>query len=190
MQLVKQAKAQGVRVTAEATTHHFTLTDAACASYDPVFKVHPPLRTNEDIEGIREGLRAGTIDCIATDHAPHEPHTKEFPFDHAPPGMLGLESALALAITELDLPFERIVELMSWRPAEIAGLKSRHGNPVEAGRHANLTIVNPEESWIISGAAMASRSHNTPYEGRKVRGRVRYTILEGDLVVAEGVATR
>jgi dihydroorotase len=190
VQLVKQAKAQGVRVTAEATTHHFTLTDAACASYDPVFKVHPPLRTNEDIEGIREGLRDGTIDCIATDHAPHEPHTKEFPFDHAPPGMLGLESALALAITELDLPFERIVELMSWRPAEIAGLKSRHGNPVEAGRHANLTIVNPEESWIISGAAMASRSHNTPYEGREVRGRVRYTILEGDLVVAEGVATR
>ncbi|MFT7473682.1 MAG: dihydroorotase [Verrucomicrobiales bacterium] len=188
--IVRAAKAEGLKVTAEVTTHHFTLTDAACATYDPVFKVHPPLRTADDVEAIREGLADGTIDCIATDHAPHEPHTKEFPFDQAPPGMLGLESALALALTELDLPIERIADLMSWRPAKIAGIDDRHGNPVEVGQRANLTIVDPGYTWTIAGSSMASRSHNTPYEGREVRGKVTHTILEGDLVVDGGEATR
>jgi len=190
VEIVRAAKAEGLTVTAEATTHHFTLTDAACASYDPVFKVHPPLRTQDDTAAIREGLADGSIDCIATDHAPHEPHTKEFPFDQAPPGMLGFESALALAITELDLPIERIVELMSTRPAEIAGLSDRHGNPVEVGERANLAIVDPNATWTVAGAAMASRSHNTPYEGREVRGKIRFTILDGEITVDEGVATR
>ncbi len=188
--IVRAAKAEGIALSAEVTTHHFTLTDAACSSYDPVFKVNPPLRTDADLAAIRLGLADGTIDCIATDHAPHEPHTKEFPFDQAPPGMLGLETALALAITELDLPIERIVELMSTRPAEIAGLSDRHGNPVEAGQRANLAIVDPNAEWTISGTGMASRSHNTPYEGRTVRGKVQYTILEGELTVDEGKATR
>ncbi len=190
VEIVRAAKAEGITVTAEATTHHFTLTDAAVESYDPVFKVHPPLRTAADVAAIRAGLADGTIDAIATDHAPHEAHTKEFPFDHAPPGMLGLETALALALTELDLPIERIVELMSTSPARIAGLSDRHGNPVESGQRANLAIVDPDAEWTVSGTEMASRSHNTPYEGRTVRGKVRFTILEGEITVDEGVATR
>lgn len=188
--IVRAAKAEGIAVSAEVTTHHFTLTDAVCAGYDPVFKVQPPLRTEDDVAAIRIGLADGTIDCIATDHAPHEPHTKEFPFDQAPAGMLGLESALALALTELDLPIDRIVELMSTRPAEIAGLSDRHGNPVDAGQRANLAVIDPNAQWTISGAEMASRSHNTPYEGRSVRGKVMYTVLEGELTVEEGKATR
>lgn len=190
VEMVRLAKAEGLNVTAEATTHHFTLTDAACASFDPVFKVHPPLRTDADVEAIKVGLGDGTIDCIATDHAPHEPHRKESPFDQAPPGMLGLESALALAISELDLPIEKIVELMSWRPAAIAGLTGRHGNLVEVGARANLTVIDPNASWTIEGKEMASRSHNSPYRGREVTGRVTHTIYDGDLVVAEGKATR
>lgn len=188
--LIATAKAEGLAVTAEAAVHHFTLTDAACSSYDPVFKVNPPLRTGDDVAAIKAGLANGTIDCIVTNHSPHEPHTKEFPFDHAPTGVLGLESALALALNELDLPIERVVELMSTRPAEIAGINDRHGNPVTVGARANVTIVDPNHTWTIDGAAMASRSHNSPYDGNTVTGKVTHTIYEGDLVVADGVATR
>lgn len=188
--IVRSAKAAGVKLTAEATTHHFTLTDAVCASYDPVFKVHPPLRTNVDVAAIRAGLGDGTIDCISTDHAPHEPHTKEFPFDQAPAGMLGLETALALALNELDLPIERVAELMSTAPAAIAGIGDRHGLPIADGNRANIAIVDPEVEWTVSGAAMASRSRNTPYEGRTLRGKVRHTILEGEITVDTGEATR
>ena len=190
VELVRSAKAEGLAVTAEVATHHFTLTDAACANYDPVFKVSPPLRTDDDIAAVRGGLADGTIDCIVTDHAPHEPHTKEFPFDQAPTGMLGFESALAVALTELDLPIERIVELMSIRPAEIAGIGNRHGALIASGNRANLAIVVPDQSWTIDGQAMASRSHNSPYGGREVTGKVTHTIYEGDLVVANGVATK
>ena len=190
VELVRSAKAEGLAVTAEVTTHHFTLTDAACANYDPVFKVSPPLRTDDDIAAVRGGLADGTIDCIVTDHAPHEPHTKEFPFDQAPTGMLGFESALAIALTELDLPIERIVELMSIRPAEIAGIGDRHGALIASGNRANLAIIDPGQTWTIDGQSMASRSHNSPYDGREVTGKVTHTIYEGDLVVADGVATK
>ena len=190
VELIRQAKAEGLHVTAEAATHHFTLTDEACASFDPVFKVNPPLRTAEDVAAIKTALIDGTIDCIVTDHQPHEPHTKEFPFDQAPAGMLGLESALALALTELDLPIERVVSLMSTRPAEIAGIADRHGRPVASGNRANIVIVDPEHTWTIDGQAMASRSHNSPYDGRTVTGKVTHTIYDGELVVTAGVATR
>ena len=190
VELIRSAKAEGLNITAEAAPHHFTLTDAACASYDPVFKVNPPLRTDVDVAAIKAGLADGTIDCIATDHTPLEPHTKEFPFDQAPAGMLGLESALALALTELDLPIEKVVDLMSWRPAAIAGLVGRHGNLVESGQRANLAIVDPKQKWEIDGRSMASRSHNSPYDGRSVMGRVTHTIFNGDLVVVDGTPTR
>lgn len=190
VEIVRAAKAAGLAVTAEVSTHHFTFTDAACAGYDPVFRVHPPLRTDEDRAAIRAGLADGTIDCIATSHSPHEPHTKEYAFDHAPSGMLGFETALSLALTELDLPIERIVELMSTNPAAIAGLGDRHGQPVVAGNRANLAVVDPDEMWTVRGAEMASRSQNTPYEGRELRGRVKYTMLEGEVTVEDGVATR
>ncbi len=110
VEIVRAAKAAGLAITAEVAPHHFALTDQACAGYDPAFKVDPPLRTEDDVAAIREGLSDGTIDCIVTDHAPHEPHTKEFSFDYAPAGSLGFETALSVALTELDLPLERVVE--------------------------------------------------------------------------------
>ena len=188
--MVRGAKAAGLPVTAEATTHHFTLTDAACASYDPVFKVHPPLRTDVDVRAIREGLADGTIDAIATDHAPHAPHMKELPFDQAPPGMLGLETAFALALGDSGLDLPEVLALLSWRPAAIAGVADRHGVPVVPGAPANLCVVDPDETWTVSGAAMASLSSNTPYEGRTLRGRVRHTIRAGEPVVVDGEARR
>ena len=115
--MVRRARDEGLPVTAEATTHHFTLTDAVCASYDATYKVNPPLRPDDDVAAVRAGLGDGAIDAIATDHAPHAPHLKELPFDQAPPGMLGLETALALALTELDLPLAEVLALLSWRPA-------------------------------------------------------------------------
>ncbi len=189
VELVRAAKASGLPVTAEATPHHFTLTDECCSSYDPVFKVNPPLRTPVDVEAIRAGLADGTIDAIATDHAPHTQEMKELPFDQAPPVMLGLETALALALTELDLPLERIVALLSWRPAAIARL-SGHGGPVEPGRPANLCVFDPAAEWVVDPERSASRSRNTPYAGRRVRGKVRHTVLWGVAVVIDGEAQR
>jgi dihydroorotase len=195
--LVRAAKAEGLPVTAEATTHHFTLTDACVASYDPVFKVHPPLRTAGDVEAVRAGLADGTIDAIATDHAPHTSHDKERPFDAAPPGMLGLETALALALTELTdadggagLDISDVFALMSWQPAAIAGVDDRHGVDLAPGAVANLCVVDPVTTWVVDPAQTASRSRNTPYAGRTLRGRVRHTIHAGAPTVIDGAATR
>lgn len=197
VELVRAAKAEGLPVTAEATTHHFTLTDALVANYDAVYKVHPPLRTEADVMAIRMGLADGTIDAIATDHAPHASHEKEKPFDQAPPGMLGLETALALALSELNhsqaepkLSTASILALLSWKPAEIAGVKDRHGRPIEAGEPANITVFNPNETWIVDPNQSASLSRNNPYAGRELRGRVRHTIWNGVPTVIDGKATR
>jgi dihydroorotase len=190
VELVRRAKAAGLRVTAEATPHHVTLTDACCASYDTVFKVHPPLRTDTDVAAVRAGLADGTIDAIATDHAPHPAHEKELPFDQAPPGMLGLETALSIALTELDLPVAKVLALLSWQPAAIAQIDDRHGGPIVAGRRANLCVIDLDTTWVVRGDAMASRSRNTPFEGRALRGKVRHTILDGEVVVLDGEAQR
>jgi dihydroorotase len=187
---VRAAKAEGLAVTAEAAPHHFTLTDASVASYDTVFKVNPPLRTAADVEAVKAGLADGTIDAIATDHAPHAQEDKEMPFDEARPGMLGLETALALALTELDLPVESVLALLSWQPARIAGIESTHGGPIAARRPANLCVFDPATQWVVDPDALASRSRNTPYAGRKLTGRVRHTILRGEPVVVDGTATR
>ena len=188
--LAAQAKADGIAVTCEATPHHLTLTDASCAGYDTVFKVNPPLRTDDDVAAVRAGLADGTVDCIATDHAPHAPEAKEQPFDQAPPGMLGLETALAVALTHLDLPPARVFELMSWRPARILGADDAHGGPVEAGRVANLAVVDPAAEWVVDPHALASRSRNTPYAGMRLTGKVRHTLLAGEPVVVDGEAQR
>lgn len=192
VELVRAAKAQGLPVTAEAATHHFTLTDACVGSYDPVFKVHPPLRSSADVAAVRAGLVDGTIDAIATDHAPHTSQDKERPFDAAPPGMLGLETALALAITELgdQLDLDHIVALLSWRPAVIAGAADRHGRPVAPGEPANLAVFDPTATWTVDPADTASRSRNTPYAGRTLTGRVRHTLLWGQPTVIDGATTR
>jgi dihydroorotase len=188
--LVRQAKARGVRVTAEAAPHHFTLTHAAVETYDPRFKVNPPLRTDDDVAAVIEGLADGTIDAIATDHAPHPQEAKEAAFDEAPCGMLGLETALSLAIGELGLPIERVLALLSWQPARIAGLADSHGGPVAEGRPANLTVIDPTTTWTVDPSRLASRSRNTPYAGRSMTGRVRHTFLRGEPVVLDGEATR
>jgi dihydroorotase len=188
--MVRAAKAGGLAVTCEATTHHFTLTHAECASYDPVFKVNPPLRTEADVVAVRAGLADGTIDCIATDHAPHTQEAKEAAFDQAPPGMLGLETALALALTELGLPIVEVLALLSWRPAAILGVDDEHGLPVAEGSPANLTIIDPTATWVVDPAALASRSRNTPYAGRTLTGRVRHTFLRGEPVVIDGEPQR
>jgi dihydroorotase len=189
VEMVRTARARRLAVSAEATPHHFTLTDACCAGFDPVFKVNPPLRTDADVAAVRAGLADGALDAIATDHAPHAAHLKEQPFDQAPPGMLGLETALALALTELDLPLDEVLALLSWRPAAIAGIADRHGR-VEAGRPANLCVIDPAAAWVVDPDRLASRARNTPYTGRKLTGRVRHTVWRGEPVVIDGEAQR
>jgi dihydroorotase len=192
--LVRDAKARGLKVTAEATPHHFTLTHAEVASYDPVFKVNPPLRMAEDVAAVKAGLADGTIDAIATDHAPHTADVKEAPFDQAPCGMLGLETALALGITELVEPgvltMVEFLAKMSWNPAAIAGIDDVHGRTIEADAPAHLVVFDPSHEWTVDPSALASKSDNTPYAGRVVRGKVRHTFLCGVPTVFDGEAQR
>jgi len=183
--MVRAARQGGLPVTAEAAPHHFTLTDEACAGYDATFKVNPPLRPLDDVVAVREGLGDGAVDAIATDHAPHTPDSKERPFDQAPPGMLGLETALSLALGELNLPIAQVVGLLSWQPAAIAGIQDTHGGPIAVGRQANLCVFDPEETWTVNPDTLASLARNTPYGGREMRGRVRHTLVGGTAVVAD-----
>jgi dihydroorotase len=191
--LVAAARADGVAVTMEVSPQHLTLTDACCAGGDPTFKVNPPLRPPADVEAMRAALASGVADAIATDHAPHAPGTKARPFAEAPPGMLGLETALAVVLTELVepglVPLEAVLAALSWRPARIAGLVGQ-GRPVAPGEPANLCVFDPARRWTVEGAAMASRSRNTPFEGRELRGRARHTIFRGAAVVIDETAQR
>lgn len=187
--MVHAARQSAMAVTAEAAPHHFTLTDASVGSFDPVFKVNPPLRTDADVAAVKAALADGVVDAIATDHAPHAPDTKELPFAEAPPGMLGLETALALAITELDLPMEKLLALLSWQPAKLAGLDD-HGGPLAPGSAAHICVFDPAHSWTVAGEAMASHSRNTPYEGRTLNGKVRHTLVAGEIVVLDGEPCR
>jgi dihydroorotase len=191
--MVRAAKAEGLDVTAEATPHHLALTHALCAGFDPVFKVNPPLRTDADVAAVVAGVLDGTIDAIATDHAPHVQEAKERPFDQAPPGMLGLETALGVAVTELskqgDLDWVQLLALLSWQPAAIAGLTEHTGTLVE-GRAAHLCVIDPASVWAVDAAQSASLSRNTPWAGRRLTGQVRHTLLAGEPVVVDGEATR
>jgi len=188
--MVSAARRSGLGVTAEVAPHHFTLTDAAVASYDPVFKVHPPLRSALDVAAVKAALADGTVDAIATDHAPHPRQAKEAPFDAAPPGMIGLETAIGLALSELDLPLAAVLALMSWQPAVIAGIDSAHGGPVAVGRPANLCVIDPEATWVVDPDRSASLSRNNPYKGRELTGMVRHTVTRGEPVVIGGEAQR
>ncbi|MDJ0769533.1 MAG: dihydroorotase [Ilumatobacter sp.] len=190
VELVRAAKADGLPVTAEATPHHISLTDELLEGYSAIYKVNPPLRTMADVEAVRAGLADGTIDAIATDHAPHAPETKEQPLDQAPPGMLGLETALGVSLAHLDMDVTNVVAALSWKPAAIAGVADEHGRPIEAGEPANLTVFDPDETWEVQPANLASKSRNTPYIGVPLTGRTRHTILRGTAVVIDGAATR
>jgi dihydroorotase len=192
VELVRAAKADGVRVTAEVTPHHLVFTDEDLRTYDTNRKVNPPFRSADDREALRAGLADGTIDAIATDHAPHAVEEKEAEFDRAPHGTIGLETALAVVLTELVatgvVALPRALELMSAAPARILGAKE-HGGPIEAGRPANLVIFDPEERWTVE-PPFASKSRNSAFIGRELTGRIRFTILRGELTVAEGKAVR
>jgi dihydroorotase len=190
VELVRAAKADGLAITAEATPHHISLTDELLSGYSSRYKVNPPLRTLDDVEAVRQGLADGTVDAIATDHAPHTAEAKERPLDQAPPGMVGLETALGVALAHLDMPIAAVVAALSWKPAAIAGLGHLHGRPVAVGEPANLTAFDPAARWEVVPAALASRGRNTPFVGVPLRGRVRHTFLFGIPTVLEGAAQK
>jgi dihydroorotase len=191
VEILRWAKARGIRVTAEVTPHHLLLTDAKAVGYDPVFKVNPPLRTAEDVAALRAGLVEGVIDAVATDHAPHAVQDKECEWGYARPGMLGLETALSIVVETLldQLGWDGVAERMSRAPARIAGLADHGLDPV-VGRPANLTLVDPEAHWMVEPTSLASRSRNTPYAGMKLPVRVVATFLHGRATVLDAKATR
>ena len=190
VQLVRQAKLDGLPVTAEVTPHHLSLTAELLRGFDATFKVNPPLRSMSDIEALKAGLLDGTIDAIATDHAPHARRDKELPLDQAPPGMLGLETALGVTCAALDLDPLAIAQVMSVAPARIAGIADRQGNLPRVGVAANLCVVDLNAVWTINPETMASKSTNTPFVGMQLRGKVVHTMFEGNLVVRDGEALK
>ena len=188
VEIVRQAKARGIRVTAEVTPHHLLLTHDLAGSYDPVYKVNPPLRTSRDVEALRQGLRDGTIDVVATDHAPHAVEDKECEWAYARPGMLGLETALSIALDVFGEDWKLIADRMSVKPARIAGLE-HHGRPLKKGEPANFTLIDPTARWTVEPQGLASLSRNTPYAGMKLPGRVVHTYLRGVPTVRDGKVT-
>lgn len=203
VEVLRHAKARGVRVTAEVTPHHLLLTDEVVAgggepggddwrpagAYDPVFKVNPPLRTATDVAALRAALADGVLDIIATDHAPHAVEDKECEWAYARPGMLGLETALSIALDVLGPKWDLIAERMSRAPARIAGLDG-HGLDPAPGVPANLTLVDPAARRVIEPAELASRSRNTPYARMTLPGRIVATFLRGEPTVFDGKAVK
>jgi dihydroorotase len=189
VEIIRQAKLKGWRVTAEVTPHHLLLTDDLAAGYDPVYKVNPPLRTAADVAALRAGLADGTIDCVATDHAPHPVEDKETEWDTSAFGMTGLETALrvvqeALVNTGL-LDWAGVADRLSSRPAAIGRLTG-HGRPLAAGSPANLTLYDPSSRDVVDPRSHASRSRNSPFAGMTLPGRVVATVLRGTPTVLDG----
>ena len=182
VEIIRWAKARGINVTAEVTPHHLLLTDDYSNSYDPIFKVNPPLRTQRDVEALREGLADGTIDIVATDHAPHPAEAKECEWQEAAFGMLGLESALSIVNQTMVqtglLTWEGVADRMSRTPARIAGYES-HGVKIEVGASAHLTVINPTQTYRVDRDLVASRSRNTPFHGMELSGVVQATFFRG-----------
>jgi len=212
-EFVAAAKAEGLSVTAEVTPHHLTLTHAELAGYDPVYKVNPPLRCESDVRALRAACMSGTVDAVATDHAPHAPERKDATLDVAPPGMLGLQTALPVVLAALahgpgangavthgvsdgpgTMSTRDILGLMSWQPARIAGLArdqgGDQGGPIEPGGPANICVIDPAATWEVDASRLASRSRNTPWAGRVMNGQVRHTLFRGEPVVIDGEAQR
>jgi dihydroorotase len=214
--LVAAAKAEGLAVTAEVTPHHLSLTHAELVGYDPVYKVNPPLRARADVDAMRAACADGTVDAIATDHAPHAPERKDATLEAAPPGMLGLQTALPVALGALGVRHDDrhdvapghpggrngapamsardVLALLSWRPARIAGLArdqgGDQGGPIEPGAAANICVIDPASTWEVDPGRLASRSRNTPWAGRVMTGQVRHTLFRGEPVVVDAEAQR
>jgi dihydroorotase len=186
VELIRAAKAKGVRVSAEATPHHFTLTDAAVGWYDTSAKMNPPLRSEADRDAVRQGVADGTLDVIATDHAPHHYDEKEQAFEDAPFGIVGLETALGLAFTELVatglLDLSALVDRMSCAPARALRLDRFGLGTLRVGAKADVTLMDPLSEWTVDVKKFLSRSRNTPFDGRRLRCRAVRTIVAGRTV--------
>ena len=188
--LVRDAKAEGLNVTAEVTPHHLSLTQELLTTFDPVYKVNPPLRSMKDIQALKVGLLDGTIDAVATDHAPHARRDKELSLDQAPPGMIGLETALGVVLSAVDLDPVQIAAVMSRNPARIAQITEQHGHNIGVGDIAHLCVVDLDALGQVDPSKMASKSRNTPFVGRQLRGMVRSTMYHGQITVQDGVAQK
>lgn len=193
VELIRWAKSKGINVTAEVTPHHLLLTDELAQSYDPHFKVNPPLRTQADVMALREGLADGTIDAVATDHAPHPVEDKECEWSAAAFGMLGLETAFSVVVEAMVntglLDWAGVADRMSTRPAQIGRVKGQ-GGKLAAGEPAHITLVDPNATWTVRPTELASLSRNTPYRERVLPGRVVHTIYAGNPTVIDGTAQR
>lgn len=184
VEIIRWAKAQGMKVSAEVTPHHLLLTDEYAASYDPIYKVNPPLRTQNDVEALREALIDGTIDVIGTDHAPHPVESKECEWQNAAFGMVGLETAFPILYSTLikngRLTWRRAIEVMSTNPAAIAGY-SNHGQEIAVGAPAHLAVINPAGRFVVDRSKLVSKSKNTPFHGMEFDGTVVATVFQGHL---------
>jgi dihydroorotase len=189
VEILKWAKAQGISITAEVTPHHLLLDDSRLATYDGVNRVNPPLREASDTLALRQALADGVVDCVATDHAPHAEQEKCCEFSAARPGMLGLQTALSVVVETMVstglLTWRGVAKVMSENPARIVGLTDQ-GRPLEVGEPANLTVVDPEATWTVAGAELASKSANTPYEAMTLPATVTATLLRGRVTAHQG----
>jgi dihydroorotase len=188
VELIRLAKARGIAVTAEVTPHHLSLDDQLITSYDPVLKVNPPLRTKADVDALREALADGTLDAVATDHAPHAPELKDQEWEHAPCGMLGLETAFAVVNTELVRtgvldPLTAIARFTTG-PASVRHVAG-HGDAIAPGAAANVTVLDPDHTWTVDPAALRSKARNSPFAGRELVGRPVHTLLRGRFTLRE-----
>jgi dihydroorotase len=192
VEIIRWAKARGIDVTAEVTPHHLLLTDDLASSYDPVYKVNPPLRTESDVHALREALADGTIDIVATDHAPHPTEAKECEWQEAAFGMLGLETALSIVQkTMIDtglMNWVQIADRMSIAPARIGGYEN-HGQPLVVGSVANLVVINPTQKWTVDRDLVLSKSSNTPYHGHELPGVITHTFFKGKATYSNGIVS-
>ncbi len=177
VEVVRQAKKQGIRVTAEAAPHHLMLTDETLARYESMYKMNPPLRTQKDVDAIVEGVADGTIDAIASDHAPHTAEEKEQELAACPNGVVGLETMLGIVLSIRKIPFERAIDAMTAAPARILGLKGK--GVLEAGADADLTLIDPKVAWTVDPSTFKSKGRCTPYGGMKLTGRAAHVIVGG-----------
>ena len=192
VEIIRWAKARGIDVTAEVTPHHLLLTDDLASSYDPVYKVNPPLRTESDVHALREALADGTIDIVATDHAPHPTESKECEWQEAAFGMLGLETALSIVQkTMIDtglMNWVQVADRMSIAPARIGGYE-KHGQPLVVGSMANLVVINPAKKWTVDRDLVLSKSSNTPYHGHELPGVITHTFFKGKATYSNGIVS-
>ena len=192
VEIIRWAKARGIDVTAEVTPHHLLLTDDLASSYDPVYKVNPPLRTESDVHALREALADGTIDIVATDHAPHPTESKECEWQEAAFGMLGLETALSIVQkTMIDtglMNWVQVADRMSIAPARIGGYEN-HGLPLVVGSIANLVVINPTQKWTVDRDLVLSKSSNTPYHGHELPGVITHTFFKGKATYSNGIVS-